>query len=317
MFCSEKCYAATRIECNLVKCGSAPFPVLICLRTLNLFENVTEMKNFFDSVEGKKFNVFDFDLSKSDNPSYELNLLLATMSLMNEANLSECIETLTKCTNFIHNHPKLEKMWNHHRNFFNKFLVKLCQISTFKEMHKEWSSSNYIIMMNLDTLKVELKNQGMFASIVGWQLDPYVAMLNGSCSPNVRLVTVDNKIVWTVTRPLNANEQLFRSYGEEFLSGPSALERRQELMRKFGYECNCDACVHDYPVARDLKEIDLSFVYDDISKIDEETAKEMFKSNCDYINENFHNFPSKELCYLMSVNVLCLGVLSKPASFFT
>lgn len=277
------------------------------------------MKNFMSKDVGKRdWTVFDYDLSDSNELGYEKKLLLATMSLKNTAADGEDMSfELKGIHTFIENVPRIKKLWtDENGKFLNVMLCKMIELSSLSLMHVYWSSDNYAHQTNTLMPNTLLSSQALNVTVhkIGDGIDPYATLMNGSCCANIRLVNVDNKNAWVVAYPIKAGEQLFRSYGEEFTVGPSAKDRQLLLNTHYDYICGCQACMNDFPEAQNLALADNDFKYDDRDEplLDVKTAKEKFLKNCSYINENFHkNFPSKEICYAMSMNMFKLAALAK------
>lgn len=271
-----------------------------------MFENVHEMINFLTSSP-QQVTVFDFDLSDENNPDFQKNLLLATLSLMNGAELSldDFAEQIEACKLLVACNNSLKKMWKQHGPFLDDLLFKLMKILTLKEGIFEWA--NHLVDLEVSSGL----NLSIFISTVGLGVDPYSALLNGSCMPNIRIVNVDNKNVWVVVAPIKASGQLFKTYGgEEFVNSP-IVERRLALLKHFGYNCDCQACIQETPLGRHLPEKDFTYVYDILNPLNIDNAKRRFKQDCDYINQNFdHNFPSRELCFASSMILYSLGALA-------
>lgn len=280
------------------------------LHAVRVAGGVNALRHFLEPNDD--VTVFDFDLRDPTDPCYEKNLLRAALSLKCNIGEKYLEEELKVLHGKIDDNPKLKKMWNYKENgkFLDALLLKLCKISLMMEVNKQWSKKN------LDAKK-ELPKAEVYVNPVGFNVDPYSALMNGSCCPNIRIISVENKNVWVAVAPMKAGEQLFKSYGVEFISGPSERVRRALLQQKFGYYCKCIACVEDFPPICDLEGVDESFTYDADDLLDYESAKEKLKMHCDYVNENFEKFPFKELCYSMSMIVFKMAAIAKPMCFDT
>lgn len=80
-----------------------------------------------------------------------------------------------------------------------------------------------------------------------------MSMAAHSCSGNVHRLRNGLQQMWVVCRPIAEGSQIFDNYGSSFLH--QSREQRQNRSKKhYGFECRCDACTFDYPMARDLKE---------------------------------------------------------------
>ena len=81
-----------------------------------------------------------------------------------------------------------------------------------------------------------------------------MSLISHSCAPNVlRFNNGATKQVWVVVRPIAGGTQILDSYGPFFEFQPG--KERQEILReKYGFECQCEACVWDYPTTENLPE---------------------------------------------------------------
>lgn len=299
-------------------------PLKMLIKCIHVAGSVERLKSLLGSDEEQlNVTVFDFDLSDENGSRTKKNLLLASLALKNAADIDDVVAVqFDNILSVVSDHPRIQKLWADKANaaFLDKLLLKLIKVSTLQRHHMRWKGEDVPLQAKsvhpADAIKLE--NKEVYVRSVGCGVDPFSALMNSSCSPNIRLVNVDNKNVWVVACPIKAGEQLFRSYGEEFTSGKPTNERRQSLLKKFGFYCKCPACVNNSPPARELPILDNDFIYDcGNDLLDMQTAKEAFKKNCDYINKNYaEKFPSKETCFAMSMNVFKLNALARPADFY-
>lgn len=325
MYCSEKCETIARREYHHIECRplkvlnhtmflnmSNYMPLKMLLQAIRIFGSVDRLKQFLGEAQ-KDVTVFDFDLSDPGSKVYEKNLLLATMSLKNESQNFDIKSQLGGIHDIVNDRPEFKKMWTYKDGpFLDDLLVKMIKISSLRNPHSYWSRQEFA----LNTYKMD--GEDVYDHNIGYGVDPFAALMNNSCCPNIRLISVDNMNAWVVNHPIKANEQLFRSYGREFTCEYPSYRRQDYLRYHFGFVCSCAACVREYPPTKHLKFADENYVYDDGSNLlDASTAEAIFKKNCDYINKNFYkDFPSKELCYAKAMNVFKLQVLAKPADFY-
>jgi SET and MYND domain-containing protein 4 len=318
MYCSEECKSKAMQEYHSFECNneinlSDYSPIKMLLHAIRIAGGVNSLRLFLESDEGKKdVTVFDFDLLDINDPCYERNLLCAALSLKVNIDVDQLSSEMMVLHGVIVDNPKLKKMWNFEENgrFLDELLKKLCKISLLVEVNKQWSTKN----LRREKSDANTSEDGVFVNPVGFNVDPYSALMNGSCSPNIRLISVGNKNLWVCVKPIKAGDQLFKTYGEDFIT-ETGFMRRRKLLWKFGYECECIACLKDFPQIDKLNSVDYKFVYETKGLMDHTTAKEKFKQHCKYINENFNNFPSKELCFSMSMIAYKLGVIARPLDF--
>lgn len=140
--------------------------------------------------------------------------------------------------------------------------------------------------------------------------------LNNSCYPNVQQITVQNKSVLVVSRPIAASEQLFVSYGYPFHSF-FRDDRRKSLRQHYNFSCTCEACANDYEPLPKLKKADKKF-NEQRFKTSPSVRDTLYllKKNCAYINKNIEtNQPTFEIVKLMEQNDELLHNLAR-ADFF-
>lgn len=87
-------------------------------------------------------------------------------------------------------------------------------------------------------------------------------------------------------------------------------DRQLSLYHQFNFICCCDACENDYPMWEELKTFDDTFIEPEEPPSDPLEAIQKFGKNCQYIEDNFKNFPSYELCRLFQNNYKLLRKLS-------
>ncbi|XP_053668172.1 SET and MYND domain-containing protein 4-like [Anopheles marshallii] len=89
---------------------------------------------------------------------------------------------------------------------------------------------------------------------------PLIGMLNHSCAPNVKRITLrDGRCAVIVIRPIAGGGQLFDNYERHHLKND--LEDRQtSLQNMFNFRCACEACVNDYPKLEKLPDMDCEII---------------------------------------------------------
>lgn len=127
-----------------------------------------------------------------------------------------------------------------------------------------------------------------------------IFQINHSCYPNVKHITVDNKFVIVVTRPIKAGEQLFISYGYSFFR--FTRKERYERLSRYKFKCECIACIEDYPKLEQLTKENPRFKEVEDATYSALSAIAQFKKNCAYIEKHIKEPPSYELMRLMCHN---------------
>ena len=136
---------------------------------------------------------------------------------------------------------------------------------------------------------------------IGGGIFPFMSLLNHSCYSNVKRITVDNKFVLMVTRPIKAGEHILTNYGcSSYLF--TRKERRQPFAR-YKLNCDCIACIEDYPTLENLPKIDRRrFNEPDFGVHSTQAAIKQFKMNCEYIEKNIKKHPTYEVMQLILHN---------------
>lgn len=230
----------------------------------------SELAAFHSINEREKKTVFDFDLSNPEAADYEESIL-------------KIVNSLSKGDSF--------------------------EFPCDEPVIKLFVHFNGILSRNAFELGEFAHDRQLEASI-GVGLCAFGSLFNHSCYPNVDHVMVEGKLVFVVSRPIKAGEQLFVSYGVHFTTEDSAF--REAHLQRYGFQCDCLACVNNFPLTRGLPRCDRKFVFTEIST-DVRKAIAQFKKNCRYINQNWDLPLSFELAYLDLQNHNLLNIIARRA----
>lgn len=291
MFCSKICMTIGnrfhQLECQSIDLDtdddSNIFQMThrVVFEALGVFGKIEKLQKFFDENSQPK-TIFDFNLAKSDLTLKEKNLLVAVNSLQRnqipvemEPLMDEHVELMKSITK----NPK-------HRKFLDEFMRKQMEI----------------VITN--TFSIGEIGSGIF---------PLSSLFNHSCAPNIMRVTVDNKLVFIVSRPIEKNQQLFVCYRSNFF-GCDKQMRQRELLESYRFKCSCDACSKNHPMLDSLPVNDANFIAPSSAISHAESAIDEFKTNCDYINKHFKSFPNFETCSLIARNQIILEFIAEVAS---
>ena len=143
--------------------------------------------------------------------------------------------------------------------------------------------------------------------IVGSGTFPLSSLFNHSCAPNVVRVTVDDKLVFIISRPVEKNQQLFVCYRSSFLDS-NKEKRQREIFKSYRFKCSCEACTNSFPTFEKLPRSDESFKLPVFDSIFDE-----FKFNCNYIDVNIKEFPNSTIATLISRNQSILESIANIA----
>lgn len=272
MYCSIECMTKDRNKFHQYECDINDNPedqhidfnpLKIFVHILDQFDgSVDEMKIFLDA-NGKKNTVFDFDFSDKSDPMFEKNMILASLSMSHNMNCAEIgkMHCLTTHHRFILKHPKLRSLWmSPHKKYLDKLLCQFLDVedvkglvSCFVEVDMNLKEDGY----DLIDAKVDgaSKINNVYVNRVASVTDPYTSLLNQSCFPNIIVKFVDNKHVWIVTRPVKAGEQLFMFRGPGIKYVTPRVQRQQMMLEHFGFRCDCDGCVNNWPTQQKMKKL--------------------------------------------------------------
>lgn len=188
MFCSTKCcsesYKKFNGKAELIRDSLSGNDIRqkmlrIMSDSLAATENYSELESLAE-VLGTK-TVFDYDFSDQNDEEEKKKLLICAGSLMPK---SDC-----GVANYLSNILSLPD--GPKKDFFVKFIARII----------------LVYMRN----GVKLPGRGTNLPEGGMIL-PFVALVNHSCDPNIFASFVCNMCVFTVIRPISANEQIFVNY---------------------------------------------------------------------------------------------------------
>jgi hypothetical protein len=205
MFCSQSCLEASWNRFHMFECGSLDesldngneYDMMIIKIVFESIKYAGGLDKLQNLLEDPKLNatVFDFDLNPKKSTNHiEKSFLKAIYSLKKGPTSDEDLIM----AGWIADLPKLTSSCTSksHRDFLKKFIIKIMGIIDRN------SYIFYCPSMNSPYVNEEI-GSGVF---------PFASLMNHSCSPNVYRVFVDNKQVFVVKKPIEANQQLFVGY---------------------------------------------------------------------------------------------------------
>lgn len=217
MYCSKECMEADAKEFHKLQCGVAVNPKMasfLCENDLNVVKmllhilaqfdgDVNKMRKFFEENKTPK-NVFDFDLSDTNDPMYKKNMFLAMITSKSLICASEELKQmmLAKYWVVINEYPWLKSMWDSRKNkkFLDAFLVQLLDASQMRTYVSVYCKTklNLEEPLSVDEEKMLKESDEWIMNHSAVKLDPYYSMIGHSCFPNVASKNVDNKNFWIV-----------------------------------------------------------------------------------------------------------------------
>jgi hypothetical protein len=234
------------------------------------FGGYKELDDFIINKDLKELNktIFDYDLSDPEDPDYRKKLMMCFLSL--QARDGHEVEEAT-CEIF---------------NFVSKktatYLMSL-QISNSKEHYYQ---EEYLGLSRSD---------GVYVSL-------FRSLINHSCLKNVNFISIGNKNVAVVIRPIKAGEQIFDSYYDKCSS--DYLKNKDQMMKEFNFQCDCQECL-DNSFKLFIPRFPLPYTF--MSRADFSIAEQYLK-NCWHILNTSEN--SQELITSELQSYQILGVLA-------
>lgn len=315
MFCSLKCLQAAKshhdFECEIVddllSSGLVHIVTRIFLEGLSAFDgNLGEMKSFIAQHGASAPAVFNIDTLNDKKQKF-----LATLSLTWSESTGELFDS---CLKMFAKTEKLTKIFKTDPPFMISVLGRLVTVGTHYVHGIGGWSRNQNGMENFD----EKKHPSQYQQLIGNGCNLVSSLINHSCAPNIRRMNVDDKAVVIVIRPVLKGDQLFDSYRPNFNVMPRS-QRRETLLKDYGFECDCEACTNDWPLNAELKVADeelLQFAWEtheDLPFLTCDEAKEKLKACCELFAKNHRNFPCAELVVLQECISNCLIAITKPS----
>lgn len=284
-----------------VQCNKKPLPpvLVVCtemlLTAVSIAGGLNDLRQLLEKTERK--TVFDFDLSDKNDPEYLKNLITVVNSMaMSENSKIVMTEKMKKTFNF----APFSSLWETEDE--REFLIEC--------FHNQLRIHN-TNQLEMGVHRLESADDGDFWCVkpIGSGLCPFASLINHSCDANVKRVTFENKIAFVVAKPIEAGDQLFLSYGYSSCRMPR--EERRNHLQRFSFQCECEACVRDFPQTRDLPRLDSNFADPDFKTEKISDAIREFKQNCEYIEKNIKNHPCYETTLCSIHNDHLLNQISK------
>lgn len=301
MYCSTDCQAEHHKAIHSVECCKKALPIvlIVCAKMIFIAMSIAgsfkKMCNLIADSTNK--TVFDFDLSDPKSSDYRIDLL----SVINSCAISENSEiVITDKMKAIFDHPPFDTIWKtpEERELLIEIFHKQLRIHNTNQLE-----------MGEHTLEAMSDETYWYSKTIGGGLYPFASLFNHSCDANVKRFTVDNKLAFVVGRPIQAGQQLFISYG--YSSYRMSRQDRQQQLSRFSFNCDCEACVKNYPQLPKLSRINADFVEPGFDTVTVKQALLKFRNNCEYIEKIIQHHPCFETTMLINHNEHLLHQISK------
>jgi tetratricopeptide (TPR) repeat protein len=173
------------------------------------FGGYKELDDFIKKKDLKdlKKTIFDYDLSDPEDPDYRKKLMLCFLSLQAR----------------------------------HGFKVPEATCEIFKYVSKK--TARLILNLQISNMKKVSYREMKYLYHDGTQVSLFQSLVNHSCDNNVNFISIDNKNVAFVIRPIKAGEQVFDSYFNKYYTEYS--KNKNEMMEHFKFKCDCQICVHN------------------------------------------------------------------------
>jgi hypothetical protein len=302
---------------DLLKSGIKHIVLRLFFTGLSNFKNIDEMEKFLNEKKSVKMTAFEyyakFKSMTGDNACGK-HLFLATLSLA--TNDCDQKHSLADYEIIFNKSSTLKLLWQQNKIFISSILQKLIIIG-HRDIHGigAWS-------LKLNQSNDEPKNPSNYQQLIGNACYLFSSLLNHSCAPNVKRFNLNTNNVIIVSRPIKAGGQLFDSYRQNFNLQPK-IQRQQSLFKDYGFECDCEACIKDWPLNKDLKVISDDLLetaweaHDELPFLNRNLAVERFKKYCHMISKYHKHYPSAELVIFHECLDNCLFSITKPSHQFS
>lgn len=218
MFCSHMCMelgtdSFHQYECSVLEMIHNEFDDYILQAAVRIFlESITACGSkedlFVIMNERRERSPFDFQLREPLTQQNKRHLLLCTQNMTKFESTDELKEAFSNQVRayFDRNHL-LARYWGDVET--QAYVIFYCrtqyQILINNQFHMMWRS--------VGRRDIDAERAGKaYNNFCGYGLSPFMSLFNHSCNPNVAIVSVDNKFVAYVKRPIKAHTQLFISY---------------------------------------------------------------------------------------------------------
>lgn len=301
-------------------------------KMLALFDgDIAELRSFLEENEQER-TVFDFDFSDKNDPMYQKHMMLASLSIKNAKDKSDdqLLYMANESVKLIKYNSVLSEMWEAEddRRFLGEMLRKL--FAVYSDIRMRGCFTEYVVYKKSDDVpesSYSISKSRFQRHHTMLSVDQVESLMNHSCLPNIEHLSVDDKLAFVVIWPIKKGEQLLGNYFDGSALTRTREERQKELMDNYGFECDCVACVKNYPVLKTVGPLmepsDISSILSvslkqpssRLKKATKEAAKG-FYSCTDVVDAKYKSIPSSSLCHVVQLSLEFLAELSYAAPWF-
>ncbi|XP_065336898.1 uncharacterized protein LOC135937648 [Cloeon dipterum] len=257
--------------CDECEKAASPYHEVICIPRKKYEDEFKAEYDLSENIFSSFARIFDFlaflgveNCANYDNPSHprseRFRLLTEFLTLIHhplpyeEQIKSLCSDIIKHCFQ-ISDNAKVAK------------LAEFCNLALLKHNANSFSIEECFIYDQSD--EIDLKH-------VAYGSYHVASLCNHSCDPNVVCTYYGKTMVGRAARPIKKGDQLFIRYCNLFYNLPK--ETRRERLSQYNFECDCDACRFDWPVAKLMAEDPSFFLGTDAPNLKNLVRKESHTS---------------------------------------
>uniref|UniRef100_A0A453Z0Z9 SET and MYND domain-containing protein 4 n=1 Tax=Anopheles gambiae TaxID=7165 RepID=A0A453Z0Z9_ANOGA len=326
MYCSEECLSKAynnyhRYDCGILRDLYEDFEEvsLIDIRMIAIaittFDNNPEaLKDHLDALDESNVNGFTMDWNKAT-----------------QQDIFNTVHVLT--TNQERRHSMFVAMFIFNATILHTLILERTELGPVCEANP--ATNKFLLDLILRYMQIVNCNRKLL-SFNAYKVNEYVAesfavgcyplisMLNHSCAPNVKRITLpDGRCAVFVIRPVLEGSQLFDSYE----AGHTLHERemRQSMLSfTYSFRCTCEACTFNYPTLKVLlegsdvinSENKTKHLYYNrmLSSHEDKKVRKIMAELRSFLNETPKLYPESEVCFRQVEFVRSLQVLYNQTS---
>lgn len=153
----------------------------------------------------------------------------------------------------------------------------------------------------LPTYFRDYENGSFETKVLTINIFPIWSMVNHSCAPNIHgIYCPGGKLAMQVIRPIQKGSRLSIKYCENFPIEP--LEKRREyLSTNYFFECQCEACIKDYPQVESMPPVLLDKIKSEgiryflANKRDPKNRIDMLEMQLHMLNKFDSHYPCRDI----------------------
>lgn len=320
MFCSESCREVGlrrfhKYECNVIDGIFSLFTkiMVIAIRTtiysFTMFDEPQDLQSLVNSIDVVAESAFDVDYSQlTETQHFRAIYALATneggrdvSDLFQRTNLCAIVWSLLRSYTPLNLLVKTKCM----EDLFLRMLYRFAQAAAVNYHTIAGMAKTDATMMDMETMYSPKQfGSGSFA---------LCSLLNHSCAPNVVRVNHGDTNVVIVNRVIKKGVQIFDNYGAHHCL-EDLWERQKTLKDQYIFNCQCEACLNNYPLFKDFPIPTKFFAAmmnetERLTNYDTDFAKKKFSEYKQRLVDYNDKYPCFEVCASQEHFLACVRVL--------